>query len=63
MEKCAAPNPKDLPLEALPEMALAVAPNEKGLGADEEPTVRYISVHTGTRSRENEIGAKKEKKS
>jgi hypothetical protein len=55
----AAPNPKNPSPEGLPRMTLAVAPNEKGLGADEEPAVTHILGHAGTRSRENEIGPKK----
>jgi hypothetical protein len=37
-----APNPKDPPLEALPGMALAVAPNEKGLEAGAAPAKMLI---------------------
>jgi hypothetical protein len=37
-----APNPKDPPLEALPGMALAVAPIEKGLEAGAAPAKIHI---------------------
>ena len=39
-----APNPKDPPLEALPGMALAVAPIEKGLEAGAAPAKMHISA-------------------